>query len=61
MNTSMGTLDVLTDVEQADLSACEVVVGSGCNSFVQPGLALARIRDLRLYRAEFDSFEAGDT
>jgi hypothetical protein len=58
MSRVLGTLDVLTDVEQADLPACEEVVGSGCNSFVQPGLALARIRDLRLYRTEFDSFEA---
>jgi hypothetical protein len=58
MSEVLVTLDVLTDVEQAELSACEEVVGSGRNSVVQVGLALGRIRDLRLYRAEFDSFEA---
>ena len=31
---------------------------SGCNSFVQPGLALSRVRDLRVPGPEFDSFEA---
>jgi hypothetical protein len=41
-----GTLDVLTNIEQADLSASEEVVGSGCSSVVEMGLALARIRDL---------------
>jgi hypothetical protein len=58
LSSALGTLDCLTEFEQADLCACEEVVGSGRNSVVQVGLALGRIRDLRLYRAEFDSFEA---
>jgi AAA domain len=55
----LGTIDVLTEVEQAELYACEEVIGTGWDNFVPAGLALARIRDLRLYRAEFGSFEAG--
>jgi hypothetical protein len=34
------------------------VVGNGWSAFVEFGLALAQIRDRRLYRAEFYSFEA---
>ena len=38
--------------------ACEEVLRSGSQSFAQEGLALARIRDLRLYKVDFDSYEA---
>ena len=36
----------------------EEVIGTGWQSFVQVGLAFTRIRDARLYRMEFDTFEA---
>src|ERR1019366_2792941 len=54
----LGTLEGLTEVEQAELYACEEVIGSGWHTFVQVGLALARIRDKELYTTEYDSFEA---
>ena len=34
------------------------MIGTGWHTFVQVGLALARIRDARLYRCDYDSFEA---
>ena len=34
------------------------MIGSGWQTFVQVGLALARIRDGELYKTEYDSFEA---
>jgi hypothetical protein len=58
MSRVLGKLELRTDIEAADLSACEEVVRSGCNSVVQMGLALGLIRDLRLGRGKFDSFEA---
>jgi hypothetical protein len=54
----LGTVEALTPLEQANLYACEEVVRAGWYTFVQVGLALAQIRDQRLYRLEFDSFEA---
>jgi hypothetical protein len=54
----LGAIEVLSPAEQAELYACEEVVASGWQSFVQVGLALARIRDLGLYRTEFESFPA---
>ena len=54
----LGTIEGLTDAEQAELFACEEVIGNGWHTFVQVGLALARIRDGELYQTEYDSFEA---
>jgi len=54
----LGTIEGLTEVQQAELYACEEVIGSGWNTFVQVGLALARIRDGELYLSGYDSFEA---
>ena len=54
----LGAIEVLSPAEQAELYACEEVVASGWQSFVQVGLALGRIRDLGLYRTEFESFPA---
>ena len=34
------------------------MIGSGWHTFVQVGLALARIRDGELFKTEYDSFEA---
>ena len=37
--------------------SCEMVIGMGCRSFFDAGLAMGKIRDGRLYREDFDSFE----
>ena len=50
-------VEVLSEADQMELYACEEVVSSGWNTFVQVGLALARIRDRKLYRIEFHRFE----
>jgi hypothetical protein len=53
----LGKVEFLTEIEQATLWACEEVIGSGWHTFVQVGLALAQIRDDRLYKVDFDTFE----
>jgi hypothetical protein len=58
LSSVLGTIDLLSEAEQADYFACQEVLGMGWNAVVDAGLALARIRDGRLYREEFDSFEA---
>lgn len=47
----------LTSVEVATLASFETVIQQGLDSFVEVGSALAKIRDGRLYRAEFSTFE----
>lgn len=46
----------LTTTEAADLARHEAVIASGLQTFVEVGLALADIRDGRLYRASHHSF-----
>lgn len=46
----------LTTPEQSELDACEHVIRVGKDTFISVGLALATIRDKRLYRIEFKSF-----
>jgi hypothetical protein len=58
INPELGVAEVLTDAEQIELYACEEVIGSGWNTFAQVGLALARIRDLRLYKTDYHTFDA---
>ena len=58
MEKSLGVAEVLSEPEQMEYFACEEVVGTGWSTFVQVGLALAQIRDHRLYRVDFDCFEA---
>jgi hypothetical protein len=53
----LGVVDVLSEAERAELQGCEAVIVTGWHTFVDVGLALARIRDGRLYRDDFDSFE----
>jgi len=48
----------LTELEQTDLAACEEVIGRGLQSFVEVGTALVRIRDERLYRQDYGTFES---
>ena len=52
-----GELTLLTPDELSSLSAYEGVIRRGLELFVEVGNALARIRDARLYRAEFATFE----
>src|SRR5215831_235893 len=42
--------------EDARLSELEKVIAKGKKTFVEVGLALAEIRDLRLYKREYSSF-----
>lgn len=48
----------LTTFEQSRLEACEQVIERGLATFVDVGTALLEVRDSRLYRAEFATFEA---
>ena len=54
----LGTVEVLSEVEQAEMRTCEATIEKGWRTFVDVGLALTRIRDDRLFRTEFSSFEA---
>lgn len=47
----------LTVAEHADLRECEAVIERGIRTFVEVGVALLRIRDDRLYRDEYGTFE----
>jgi len=47
----------ITSVEKADLHECEAVIERGLTVFYEVGQALLKIRDERLYRAEFSTFE----
>jgi len=54
----MTALDALTVAETDCLADCEQRIERGLKTFVEVGTALATIRDNRLYRAEFGTFEA---
>ena len=47
----------LTSVEQEKLTLCERTISTGWQTFVEVGLALSTIREERLYRIEYPSFE----
>lgn len=47
----------LTTTEQAQLERCETVIAAGRQTFIEVGNALMEIRDNRLYKAEYKSFE----
>lgn len=49
--------DLLNIEERNELERCEVVIKQGLKTFVEVGQALMMIRDKRLYRAEFGTFE----
>src|SRR6266481_5319100 len=55
---SVQVLSVLSPAEQRELFECEAVVRRGWQTFLEVGKALARIRDRKLYRAEYDTFDA---
>jgi len=48
----------ITAVEKSRLAECEAIIKTGLNTFTEVGNALAEIRDSRLYREHFDTFEA---
>jgi len=50
--------DLLAASEQAELIDCERIIEDGYAAFLKVGLALAKVRDSRLYRAEHATFEA---
>lgn len=47
----------ITDDERGRLAECEAVIERGLKTFVDVGNALLQIRDDRLYRAEYGTFE----
>ena len=51
-------IDVLNAVERRSLESLEKVIESGVESFLATGSALKEIRDQRLYREGFKTFEA---
>jgi hypothetical protein len=52
-----GTMQTLTKYETSTLQGCEQVIEEGKRTFVDVGNSLMKIRDGKLYRAEFDTFE----
>src|ERR1051325_7127611 len=53
----IGKIEELSEPEQTELYACEEVIATGWNTYVQVGLALAQIRNKRLYRTQYFTFE----
>jgi hypothetical protein len=53
----MTAVVLLTRAEAGSLAECEEKIRAGLQTFVEVGTALATIRDNRLYRAEYGSFE----
>ena len=53
----LGKLETLSPSEQAEFFACEQVIESGWATFVQVGLALSTIRQNKLFRIDYGSFE----
>src|ERR1044071_7326862 len=58
IDAGIGAIVALPPADQAEFDACEAVVRKGWDTYIEVGLALARIRDKELYRAEYSSFEA---
>lgn len=50
-------MEILNIDESHELERCEVVIKQGLNTFIEVGEALFLIRDKRLYRREFKTFE----
>lgn len=57
LDSSLGTLDLRTPAEDLEFAECEAIVREGWGHFARVGEALARIRDKRLYKNEYHSFE----
>jgi len=54
----VGTETELSTDESMELERCETIIERGLKTFLEVGTALAQVRDLRLYRGEYDTFEA---
>jgi len=50
-------MEILNIDESHELERCEVVIKQGLNTFIEVGEALFIIRDKKLYRREFNTFE----
>src|SRR6187399_1513443 len=57
MSSVLGAAEALSDDEGIDYLACETVIETGWRGGLDIGLAFARIRDGRLYRVEFETFD----
>lgn len=57
MFPELMTVSILDDLEVSRLTQCEAVIERGLKTFVDVGTALLEIRDSRLYRSEYDTFE----
>ena len=55
--TQIKMKNQLSTQEQADLTKLEKVVAAGQQTFVEVGLALSEIRERKLYRLDFNTFE----
>ncbi len=53
----MTTLEPINLTESKRLVALEKAIEAGRKTFIEVGLALAEIRDSRLYRADYNTFE----
>jgi hypothetical protein len=53
-----GTDTELSEDEVDELQRCETIIERGLKTFFEVGAALLRVRDLRLYRVEYPTFEA---
>ncbi|NJL04998.1 MAG: hypothetical protein HC911_08855 [Chloroflexaceae bacterium] len=54
----VGTETELSFDEQDELRRCELIIERGLKTFFEVGAALARVRELRLYRTTHATFEA---
>jgi hypothetical protein len=55
---ALSDSEILIDVERRDLAACEAAIDGLRVAFWAAGKALTVIRDARLYRAEYPTFDA---
>lgn len=59
VDTTTGEIvDSLTAMERSALTHAEAKIERGLTSFIEVGEALAEVRDARLYREDFGTFEA---
>jgi predicted nuclease with TOPRIM domain len=54
---TVGTETELSSDEIVELEECEAIIERGLQTFYEVGSALLRVRDLRLYRVEYGTFE----
>lgn len=58
LNSAIGTLDLLSEMEMAELMACEAVIANDWENEVQVGMALIQVRDNKLWRNDYRDFKA---